>query len=314
MKVSSESAPPRSVAILGAGALGRSLAGVLTRLGYPVELVLREASDAGAFRLSGRVVGEFQVPTVGWSEFSARLRGLAREDRPEIWVTVRAWQLDSLWEKLPASLQAQVWMGCNGLGLSEGREFAGRFLAWFGSKRVSGAVPTFEISEGGGIEWAPSRDRSESSALAAVADFFSGETRSRWEQPEVVEWRKAIWNSALNPLAALARSENGQVVRDPLWRSRFETAVREGLAVARASLGEGQYATVFGSEADFLARLVQATEGTAQNRNSLRVDLEAGRSTELPWLLDRVREEARRREVAVPELDQMARELADFRV
>jgi len=300
--------PDAPVTLIGAGALGCALAGALLTVGGRVQLAVRSGNPALRdgflnFALTGRISGCFSVPVVELGRWIPPAGS-------EVWVTVRAWQLAELSTELERLRDTVLWIGSNGLGVTEllpRVSVAGRFLAWFGSRRGACESLGYELTPGGGLEWAFAGTVSPSLHLKRLqSEVFGG---AEFPSLEAVEWRKAIWNCALNPLAALARVPNGEVITDSLLSVRFDQAVREGLQIAAQKFGPEAAGSLFGSEESYLQSLRTATQATGLNRNSLRVDLENGRSTELPWLLDRMIEEGARLKVRTPELFRLQTEL-----
>ena len=87
-----------------------------------------------------------------------------------------------------------------------------------------------------------------------------------------VLWSKLIVNAAINPLAALARRTNGAIVDDPDLAQLARAVTAEAAAIAAA---EGIPLP------DAWARVEGTARATAENRNSMLQDLEAGRPTEI---------------------------------
>lgn len=87
-------------------------------------------------------------------------------------------------------------------------------------------------------------------------------------------WYKALVNSAINPIATLMRSPNRVLVEDARLRELAGRVVSEGSAVARAG-GIGI------DEAAAFDRAMRVAADTAGNRNSMLLDAERGRRTEI---------------------------------
>jgi 2-dehydropantoate 2-reductase len=113
---------------------------------------------------------------------------------------------------------------------------------------------------------------------AAVAALFrqAGLPCEFRENIEAVLWEKLLVNVGINPLTALLRVKNGELLNlPPAWEVAVAAAV-EALAVARAS---GLALTV-----DPEARLREVCTATAGNRSSMLQDVLAGRKTEIEAL------------------------------
>lgn len=105
-------------------------------------------------------------------------------------------------------------------------------------------------------------------------------------------WEKLAVNAGVNAVTALARVENGRLAAEP-GRSLAREAARECARVARA---EG----VTLSNRDALAALSRVVETTAENRSSMRQDVEAVRRTEVDAVNGYVLDRARAHDLDVP--------------
>lgn len=106
-------------------------------------------------------------------------------------------------------------------------------------------------------------------------------------------WRKVITNAAVNPLSALMRRTNAELLADAPASLVADCIAREVARVASASgvrIGE--------DEAVKQWRAMAALTGA--NRSSMLQDVEAGRPTEIDAISGAVAREAERRGVAAP--------------
>jgi 2-dehydropantoate 2-reductase len=87
-------------------------------------------------------------------------------------------------------------------------------------------------------------------------------------------WAKAIANAAINPLTALWRVTNGEVLVGDDRRSVMATLVQEAVGVALAS-------GVMSPFDDAVAYVESVCRATAANRSSMLQDVERGRPTEI---------------------------------
>jgi 2-dehydropantoate 2-reductase len=86
-------------------------------------------------------------------------------------------------------------------------------------------------------------------------------------------WRKALLNSAINPVTALHGIPNGRLLEEP-YRTEAQELLHEALATARAS-GYGF------PEKEVRADLERIVRATAENRSSMLQDFDRGRRTEI---------------------------------
>jgi 2-dehydropantoate 2-reductase len=110
---------------------------------------------------------------------------------------------------------------------------------------------------------------------AAVADLFtqSGIATAVEEDPRPLLWAKLAVNCAINPLTALLRVPNGELLVRPGARRLMEAAAQEVGAVAAAAgvpLPE-----------EPVAAALRVAAATAANRSSMLQDVERGRPTEV---------------------------------
>lgn len=108
-------------------------------------------------------------------------------------------------------------------------------------------------------------------------------------------WSKLVLNAAINPLAALVRRKNGELLRSGPWMEILEAAVAEGSRVAESLGIPLLYKEPAAAMRDTLSQ-------TSPNKNSMWMDVLKGRRTEAPWILGPVLREAARRRVSCPTL------------
>lgn len=106
-------------------------------------------------------------------------------------------------------------------------------------------------------------------------------------------WRKVATNAAVNPVTALLRCLNSDLLADP-----SAARVADGLAreVARVATASG----VPIAEADAVAWWREMAQLTGANRSSMLQDVEAGRATEVDAICGAVHREGERRGVPAP--------------
>lgn len=107
-------------------------------------------------------------------------------------------------------------------------------------------------------------------------------------------WQKAIVNAAINPLSALLRRTNGELLEDPAAFERMRRITEEGAAVARAQ-------KVPLPERDTFAAVQRIARATAKNRSSMLQDIERGRRTEIDQINGVLVREGERLGVPTPE-------------
>lgn len=124
-------------------------------------------------------------------------------------------------------------------------------------------------------------------AARAVADLLTqaGLAARAEPDPQPLLWGKLAVNCGINPLSAILRVTNGELLRRPGARRLLEAAAREAGSVAEA-LG-----VPLGFDPALQA--VQVAQDTAANRSSMLQDLERGRRTEIEAISGALVERAR---------------------
>jgi 2-dehydropantoate 2-reductase len=117
-------------------------------------------------------------------------------------------------------------------------------------------------------------------------------------------WRKLAVNCAINPLSALLRCRNGDLLREAGPRQALIEAAREAGAVASAK------GVDLGGDAAELALAV--AERAAANRSSMLQDVERGAQTEIDALSGAVVREARALGMKVPVNESLWRRIVEI--
>jgi 2-dehydropantoate 2-reductase len=109
---------------------------------------------------------------------------------------------------------------------------------------------------------------------------------------DAVLWEKAVVNAAVNPLTAILRCTNGELLARPESRLVAKLAASEGAAAARAA--------GIGAPKDPWPVVERVLRDTPSNRTSMLQDVEAGRATEIDAITGEIVRVAKRHRVAVP--------------
>jgi 2-dehydropantoate 2-reductase len=271
------------VAIIGPGALGCLLAAKFSLAGEEVWLVDYRPERVRLLARQGLVL---QTPAAAATEVRVAV-GLAGEVGPVdlAILTVKAHQTAAAAEGLThllteggAALTLQ-----NGLGNLEAMAKVLGPARLLGGASILGATKLREgevlLAGLGPTYVGPPRDSQVSPGeVKTVADLFQRaglpcEVRS---DIEAVLWEKLLVNVGINPLTALLRVKNGELLRlPPAWEVAVAAAT-EAYEVARAS---GIHLTV-----DPETRLREVCTATHANRSSMLQDVSAGRQTEIEAL------------------------------
>ena len=166
----------------------------------------------------------------------------------------------------------------NGLGNIEilQRHLKGRhLLAGSTTEAALGIGPGHVVHTGKGMTWIgePGGRLTLRSVAIGKAIRDAGFEMVVSRNIQGILWSKAIVNSAINPITALARVRNGELLRNPNLREAATRVVSEGAAVAIA-----RGVVLRPRPASLLRKIIAST---SNNRSSMLQDIEAGRKTEI---------------------------------
>lgn len=274
----------RPVYVLGAGALGSLLGALLSRC-TSVELLAREAhADAiqrqGGLRLSVTAPGLYPL------KVSPRLH------RPPpdalVLVTVKAFDLEAMLSALAPRLDSShlVVVLQNGLGI---RDLATRTLGRPVVRAVTFMAAAFEAP--GHVAF-NARGKTYLPGCGEVLELWrsSGMPAEAVDDIGTYVWRKLAINAVINPLSALLRVPNGELLGLP--------EVARGLVQEVVQVANQAGQTL--DAAETLAKVEASMRQTARNTSSMLQDLRAGRRTEIDWINGAIVRLADEHALAVP--------------
>lgn len=191
-------------------------------------------------------------------------------------VLVKAWQTEQAAKKLAACLPASALAVTlqNGLGnreilvgaLGEARVMLG--VCAYGATLLG---PGLARSGGEGVLSLEAHQRSEEVAALLRAAGFRADIIP---DANSLAWGKLVINAAINPLTALLRVPNGELLKRPAARLVMSALAREAAAVAQA----GGVKLPF---ADPVMAVEEVARRTAANRSSMLQDVKRGARTEI---------------------------------
>jgi 2-dehydropantoate 2-reductase len=286
--------PSRSVLIVGTGALATLFAARLARSDVGVTMLGTWPEGLSALRRQGaRLVDsrgrEERYPVAA----TANPKDLARV--PFALVLVKSWQTQRAAADLAACLAA------DGLALTLQNGLGNRELlaSRLGAHRVAlGSTTTGATLLGPGLA-KPGGEGKISVEIHERLQAPACMLESAGFQVEVVKdasaviWRKLVINAAINPLTALLRVPNGQLLERPSARALMRSLAAETAAVATA-------------EGTHLARraAVSAVENvalrTAANHSSMFQDVQRGAPTEIDAICGAVTRAGRKHRLPTP--------------
>jgi 2-dehydropantoate 2-reductase len=268
--------------ILGAGSIGCLFTAHLARAGLPHTLLLRDQPTADALHRRGGITleqnGHCETIAVAAESVSAaspisRLLLCTKAQQSAIAFAAIAHRL---------AADATVLLLQNGMGVYEALQPERPRLTWLQGLSTEGAwqrqrfhvvhagrgetvIGAFDSSHQAQAWRIVQHWRSTGLAMNAVADI-----RRR-------QWLKLAVNSVINPLTALHRCRNGELLTLANIGEQVQTLCAELAAVAAT---DGQSF----SAAELAASVFEVMHSTAANRSSMLQDIEAGRETEIDFI------------------------------
>lgn len=266
------------IGIIGPGATGTVLAASMIRAGLSVRLLARTRKAAIRLRREGLRIGHKRI---------RRLEAVSHRGR-DLGVCDAVLFCVKSYDTRTALRQARAMVGRNTpvLSIQNGLNHVGPLRRALGRGAVFG-VAYFAARRDGDTVHHLGGDRID---LAATSENHPHVRRIRqfliaagWKSKTFraetrLLWTKLVLNAALNPLGALARCPNGEILRRPGLRELLRLALGEG---ERLSLWHGVRPLV--KRLDLAA--LRLCRETASNLNSMAQDLEAGRRTEVDAIL-----------------------------
>ncbi len=283
---------PRSVNLIGTGALASFLGARLARAGYAATMIGTWQPALEAFRRRGVIVED---GSGSWSVRTGAVRlGEQLPPAPLVLLLVKSHRTDAV---ACAAARALITDGLI-LSLQNGIGHLPLLAAAAGTDRVAAGVAFLgamildpgHVRDGGGSLVVLEGHRRV--ALAEDALRAAGfEVRIEADIAPVL-WTKLAVNCAVNPLTALLRVANGELLGNPEALATLESAAREVGAVAAAR--------GICLEVDPAELAVEVVRKTAMNRSSMLQDVERGTATEIEALNGAVVREAERLGIPVP--------------
>ena len=270
------------IAVVGAGAIGCLFGGRLQKAGQSVLLIHHKSSVAASIEKTGVRIRELSGKVV-----RTRIRtrtSLSKSDEPElVLITVKAYDTEPVASLLRKSIGRNVPVLSlqNGLGNVESlrrRLGSDSIIAGTTTEAALATGPGSVIHYGIGITWVGEMNGKRSERCLAVKRAFRGAGFSTVISNKIngVLWSKAVVNSAINPVTAIARVRNGDILKTPELLEIASKVIDESSAVAYAN------GVVLEPAPKQLFERVLAM--TSRNKSSMLQDIEAGRKTEISQL------------------------------
>jgi 2-dehydropantoate 2-reductase len=293
------------IAVLGAGAMGGLFGGLLSEAGYPVVLI--DVDDAHISAIAHRGLRLTTNASDRYVPVEAGRAESMRDVADILLVFVKApHTVPAL-----ASVRHLIGAGTWAITLQNGLD-AGERLAQTVCRRQVAigmtnwpadlAGPGHVISHGTGEVRIWSLSGHADPCLSEIAAALTRAGLRCSVDPNVLLsiWEKAVFNAAMNAIAAVSGMQVGQMADSPHIRATAAAVVREAVTTARAA----------GIEADELriwAAMEDAYATHRDHRPSMLQDLRAGRRTEIDAINGAIMAHAETLGIAVPVIETLAR-------
>ncbi len=276
------------VLVVGAGALGSVVGGLLATAGWPVTLLGRpehmEAVRQGGLAIDG-IFGSHRVHACRVATSPSELDGRFAT----MLVTVKSWDTRAAVETAAPHLAPDGWA----IGMQNGLGNLETIASVVGPERTLGARVIFgaEMAEPGRVRVTVIADPVTVGALPGAGERAVAAARAwaEWlaaagvparftEDVEADLWAKVLYTAALNPLGALLGVPYGYLAEHEETRAVMDAVLDEAFAVAAGAGVRLPWANADAYRETFYGRLVPST---ARHRSSMLQDLERGRPTEI---------------------------------
>lgn len=301
------------IAIIGAGALGSLVGGLLARAGHDVWLYNpSNVEHIRTIRSQG-----LRIETVEGEELKISVPATDRIEKIPTpidltGIFVKAYRTEEALAQAAPWISPETWLLSlqNGIGFED-------LLARYAPGRVLRGITAqgATLREPGKVRWAgrgptrigfwradPPHPEAVRKAEEIVRALDEAGLEARYEPSvEKALWEKLLVNAAINPLTALFGVPNGALVEDPALRGILHDLVKEALPVVRHHIGDLP-------QEEAIARVEGVCRATARNLSSMLQDVRRGRPTEIEHITGTLVREGERLRIPTP-LHRLLREL-----
>jgi len=288
-----------NIAIVGSGAMGSLYAALLARSGQQVWLLEKDRERVAAIARHGLSIkeadGDWHIP---FDRITCEAEDLGLTDL--VLLFVKAYDTSEAMHGIAPAVRTNTTVLTlqNGLGNIEqirqhvtgsqilaGTTAQGATLVAHGHIHHAGAGET--------IIGAPERLAFLRAEPVRALLSAAGITTTIAEDIQAVLWRKLLVNMCINPLTAILRIRNGEIVEHQPLRQLVEEIVAEGVAVA-------EKLEIRIQPGEIVSKVLDVCRVTADNLSSMHQDIRWHRKTEIAQINGAVAEHARRLGVDAP--------------
>jgi 2-dehydropantoate 2-reductase len=278
-----------NIAIMGAGSIGLLLAAKLSVVSEKLEIITRTEEQAAAIRREGISIDEESaIPADKFEVISYETKLAKRKTSHDLHFLVLAVKQFAINDELLAFILRYITPHTTIICFQNGMGHIDKLLAHLDKERILLAVTTegarksglFQVTHtGSGItEFGYSFQDIGENAENAQKIFADVMKRAGFEvslskSMGIKVWSKLIINAVINPLTAILKVRNGELLQTPSSKAIMLALFNEGIAVARANrldLPDNLWETI-----------LQVCKQTADNQSSMLQDIIHRRSTEI---------------------------------
>jgi 2-dehydropantoate 2-reductase len=277
------------IAVMGAGSIGLLLAAKLSAATETLEIITRTEEQAAAIRREGISVDEESaIPADKFEVISYETKFAKRQARSDLDFFVLAVKQSAINNELLAFILRYITPHTTIICFQNGMGHVDKLLTHLDKERILLAITTegarkiglFQvIHTGSGITdlGYSCQDVGEKAANAqkifANVMMRAGFEVSLSKNMGTKVWSKLIINTVINPLTAVLKVRNGELLRSPSCEALMLALFKEGIAAARANqvdIPDNLWETI-----------LQVCKLTANNQSSMLQDILHHRSTEI---------------------------------
>ena len=270
------------VAVLGSGAMGTFFSSMLSKEAE-VYLIGRSRTiskirELGRLEIRGKRRGRFKVNLISTEEI--RKKDLSVD---LVIVLVKSYDTREAVEEIKPISEEAIFLSLqNGIGNEETiSEVIGgdedRVIGGYTNHGCTLLYPGVVLHAGEGETVIGDLRGRISKTVEEIADLFNSCGISTRVSKEILKemWEKVVINSAINPITAILRIKNGEILKRRNLRELGEGIISEGEALLRK----------LGYHSERLKdRWIQVIEATSENKSSMLQDIERGKRTEIDYM------------------------------
>ncbi|MFH1328954.1 MAG: 2-dehydropantoate 2-reductase [Candidatus Bathyarchaeota archaeon] len=284
------------IAVIGAGAIGSLFGAFLSKAGHDVTLIVKK-KNAQIIRHKGLTVKSPHKKNHVKVNVLSKINN--REDFDTVLLTVKAYDTVQAVMAVKPLIKGGTSLIClqNGLTTEEAAsKIVGKYNVLRGVTNCGAFLkePGFVIHTGQGDTIVGELDGGITSRAETVAETFTkaGLQTKVTKNINGAVWVKTLVNAGINPIGALTKMTNGELLESEVLRKLMIDAVKEGSIVAKRAGVK--------LENDPVPLMLNTAKLTAHNINSMLQDIERGKLTEIDYINGAIFRSGERLNISTP--------------